>query len=88
MRDGYRCQSCGAIVAGKYEAHVDHVDGNSHNNPPDGSNWQTLCKPCHSAKTSKEDGGFGNFKSNENRSRLVGGGEVKTLNPFALSTGA
>ncbi|MCL6690592.1 HNH endonuclease [Pseudomonas sp. R3.Fl] len=24
------------------------------------SNWQGLCKPCHSAKTASEDGGFGN----------------------------
>ena len=22
-------------------------------------NWQPLCKPCHSTKTAKEDGGFG-----------------------------
>jgi 5-methylcytosine-specific restriction protein A len=25
----------------------------------DSSNWQSLCKPCHSAKTATEDGGFG-----------------------------
>lgn len=24
------------------------------------NNWQALCKPCHSAKTVAEDGGFGN----------------------------
>lgn len=24
------------------------------------SNWQSLCKSCHDAKTAKEDGGFGN----------------------------
>lgn len=24
------------------------------------SNWQPLCKACHSAKTASEDGGFGN----------------------------
>ena len=23
-------------------------------------NWQPLCKPCHDAKTAREDGGFGN----------------------------
>jgi 5-methylcytosine-specific restriction protein A len=23
------------------------------------SNWQPLCKPCHDAKTAREDGGFG-----------------------------
>lgn len=26
----------------------------------DTSNWQGLCGPCHSAKTAREDGGFGN----------------------------
>ena|SRR5690554_4960799 len=26
----------------------------------DQSNWQPLCKPCHSRKTASEDGGFGN----------------------------
>lgn len=25
----------------------------------DRDNWQSLCKPCHSAKTAREDGGFG-----------------------------
>lgn len=24
------------------------------------SNWQPLCKPCHSTKTAREDGAFGN----------------------------
>ncbi|VVE50985.1 hypothetical protein PMO31116_04653 [Pandoraea morbifera] len=76
-RDRFTCQACGRIVAGKGEAHVDHVDGDSHNNPPDGSNWQTLCVPCHSAKTAKENGGFGNSPSNESGSRLTGGGRSK-----------
>lgn len=26
----------------------------------DRSNWQGLCHPCHSVKSSAEDGGFGN----------------------------
>ena len=26
----------------------------------DRANWQGLCHPCHSAKTAREDGGFGN----------------------------
>lgn len=26
------------------------------------SNWQPLCKPCHDAKTAREDGGFGNVR--------------------------
>ncbi len=26
---------------------VHHKDGNHHNNPPDGSNWENLCSHCH-----------------------------------------
>lgn len=26
---------------------VHHRDGNHHNNPPDGSNWENLCSHCH-----------------------------------------
>ena len=29
------------------ELTVHHVDGNHHNNPPDGSNWEMLCIYCH-----------------------------------------
>ncbi|WP_284641200.1 HNH endonuclease [Paenibacillus silviterrae] len=32
----------------------------------DQSNWQALCDSCHSTKTAKEDGGFGN-QQNPNR---------------------
>ena len=32
---------------------VHHKDGNHHNNPPDGSNWETLCTYCHDAEHSK-----------------------------------
>jgi 5-methylcytosine-specific restriction protein A len=40
----------------------DHIDGNCNNNPADGSNYQSLCGPCHSRKTAREDGGFGNVR--------------------------
>lgn len=49
LRDMYRCQCCG-----QYGNHVDHIDGDSWNNPADGSNWQTLCQPCHARKTATE----------------------------------
>ena len=29
----------------------------------DETNWQALCQSCHSRKTAKEDGGFGNLTS-------------------------
>lgn len=31
---------------------VHHRDGNHHNNPPDGSNWENLCVDCHEAEHS------------------------------------
>lgn len=49
VRDSYTCAKCG-----KYGDQVDHIDGDSHNNPRDGSNWQTLCLRDHSAKTMRE----------------------------------
>lgn len=37
---------------------VDHVDGNDRDSSP--SNLQSLCTSCHSRKTARENGGFGN----------------------------
>lgn len=31
------------------------------------SNWQALCGPCHSAKTAREDGGFGRAVAGQGR---------------------
>jgi 5-methylcytosine-specific restriction endonuclease McrA len=33
---------------------VHHKDGNHHNNPPDGSNWENLCVYCHDDAHSRE----------------------------------
>lgn len=38
--------------------HVDHIDGDPMNNFE--SNLQSLCARCHSRKTARENGGFGN----------------------------
>lgn len=32
---------------------VHHKDGNHHNNPPDGSNWENLCVHCHDDEHSR-----------------------------------
>ena len=54
------CVACMAKGIVKAANEVDHIDGDSYNNKP--SNLQSMCKPCHSAKTVKEQGGFGNAK--------------------------
>ena len=43
------CARCGREFAGRRlrELTVHHKDGNHHNNPPDGSNWELLCIYCH-----------------------------------------
>ena len=33
---------------------VHHRDGNHHNNPPDGSNWENLCVYCHDHEHSRD----------------------------------
>ena len=46
---GHICARC-AREFDESTAHlltVHHRDGNHHNNPPDGSNWENLCTHCH-----------------------------------------
>jgi len=54
LRDSNQCQRCGRLVVGR-NAHVDHVDGNSHNNAL--TNLQLLCIEGHSRKTQAEKAG-------------------------------
>jgi len=49
------CAKCGRSFD---DAHLDqltvhHKDGNHHNNPPDGSNWENLCIHCHDDEHSR-----------------------------------
>src|SRR5262245_65958475 len=43
------CARCAREFEGKRlrELTVHHKDGDHHNNPPDGSNWELLCIYCH-----------------------------------------
>jgi hypothetical protein len=43
------CARCAREFEGKRlkELTVHHRDGDHHNNPPDGSNWELLCIYCH-----------------------------------------
>ncbi|MCX5821141.1 MAG: YajD family HNH nuclease [Deltaproteobacteria bacterium] len=46
---GLVCGRCGRDfdTAHRHLLTVHHKDGNHHNNPPDGSNWENLCAYCH-----------------------------------------
>lgn len=46
------CRMCKARGHVTPAAEVDHIDGNSANNHD--SNLRPLCKPCHSARTAKD----------------------------------
>jgi 5-methylcytosine-specific restriction endonuclease McrA len=52
---GWICAKCGR----EFEREnlqlltVHHKDGNHHNNPPDGSNWENLCVYCHDDEHSR-----------------------------------
>ncbi len=43
------CTRCAREFPGERlrELTVHHKDGDHHNNPPDGSNWELLCIYCH-----------------------------------------
>lgn len=46
---GLVCARCGKEfdASNRHLLTVHHKDGNHHNNPPDGSNWENLCVYCH-----------------------------------------
>ena len=53
---GLICGRCGREfdAANRHLLTVHHKDGNHHNNPPDGSNWENLCAYCHEDVHSRE----------------------------------
>ncbi|HEL3259255.1 HNH endonuclease signature motif containing protein [Stenotrophomonas maltophilia] len=51
------CRCCAGQGRVRAATEVDHIDGDDGNNAD--SNLQPLCRPCHSAKTARENGGFG-----------------------------
>jgi hypothetical protein len=52
---GWICAKCAREfdAANLYLLTVHHKDGNHHNNPPDGSNWENLCVDCHEDEHSR-----------------------------------
>jgi 5-methylcytosine-specific restriction endonuclease McrA len=53
---GLICAKCGREFdhQNRHLLTVHHKDGNSKNNPPDGSNWENLCVYCHDDEHSRE----------------------------------
>ena len=53
---GLVCGRCGREFDSSHRhlLTVHHKDGNHHNNPPDGSNWENLCAYCHEDVHSRE----------------------------------
>jgi len=62
---GFICAKCGREFDGKsrHLLTVHHRDGNHHNNPPDGSNWENLCVYCHEDEHSR--GRLGTYLSGD-----------------------
>lgn len=55
------CRTCSAAGRIVLADEVDHIAPMARGGAPyDAANLQSLCSPCHSAKTAREDGGFGN----------------------------
>lgn len=61
------CAECYRRNIIKLGGNVDHIIPAQSENDPlfwDPTNHQNLCDTCHSVKTAREDGGFGNVKNN------------------------
>jgi HNH endonuclease len=52
---GLICAKCAREFdeSNKHLLTVHHKDGDHHNNPPDGSNWENLCAYCHEDEHSR-----------------------------------
>lgn len=73
------CRHCALKDRVTAATDVDHVDGDAANNCT--SNLQALCRSCHSTKTVRENGGFGQPTWNPNgRARFHEPDELSTEN--------
>lgn len=70
------CVECGAEAN-----HVDHIIPLAQGGTHQWNNLQPLCHSCHSRKTAKRDGGFGNGLPSRNKPRAF-----KTYKDFSLRT--
>lgn len=58
------CQTDGCLNLSEHVDHIKPVNGKDDLLFWDEDNHQALCKPCHSRKTVREDGGFGRIREN------------------------
>lgn len=66
-RDGYICQACSKVGRTTLATDVDHIVPTSAGGDESEANLQALCHSCHSRKTAREDGAFGNPRKHEHR---------------------
>jgi 5-methylcytosine-specific restriction protein A len=62
LRDHPICEDPDGLDCQARATHVDHVTPRRRGGLDEPSNYQALCAPCHSRKTAREDGGFGNAR--------------------------
>jgi HNH endonuclease len=87
--DGYReqalklypwiCGRCGREFTHKNlrELTVHHRNGDHHDNPPDGSNWELLCLYCHDNEHQRQ------LEAGRGGSGPAAGSKASTYSPFA-----
>lgn len=66
MRGHFLKQNPVCEVCGDKATEVDHVIALAEGGPNDDSNFSALCHSCHSRKTVRENGGFGNKRRPRN----------------------
>ncbi len=66
---GWVCAKCGRDfdASNLHLLTVHHKNGNHHDNPPDGSNWENLCVDCHEDEHSR--GLLGDYVTGRDRDR-------------------
>ncbi len=66
---GWVCAKCGRDFDANnlHLMTVHHKNGNHHDNPPDGSNWENLCVDCHEDEHSR--GLLGDYVTGRDRDR-------------------
>ena len=81
------CVECERQGRVKPSEHVDHVQAVTGPDDPlfwAESNHEALCRPCHSRKTAKEDGGFGHRKKESGLNKSQRSTSANSINIIKL----